>query len=260
MMTPVTDIALRQIEIYSIIFLRVSGIIFMMPFFGSESVPRLVRIGLSLVITFVIVPTLNIDGVVLPESLVSYVVVLFKELLVGMALGYIAMLIFNGIQFAGDLVGFQMGLRIGNVIDPMSEEQISIIGTMQNLLAVLIYLSLFWDHFLFKAMAASFRVIPIAGVVLEAPLATELIRMTGQVFVIALKMGAPLLAALFLADVALGFIARTAPQINVFIIGFPVKVGMGILLLGISLPFFSYVFTKLVASMENNILIALKFL
>ena len=84
--------------------------------------------------------------------------------------------------------------------------------------------------------------------------------MTGQVFVIALKMGAPLLAALFLADVALGFIARTAPQINVFIIGFPVKVGMGILLLGISLPFFSYVFTKLVASMENNILIALKFL
>jgi len=170
------------------------------------------------------------------------------------------MLIFNGIQFAGDLVGFQMGLRIGNVIDPMSEQQISIIGTVQNLLAVLIYLSLFWDHFLFKAMAASFRVIPIAGVVLEAPLATELIRMTGQVFVIALKMGAPLLAALFLADVALGFIARTAPQINIFIIGFPVKVGMGILLLGISLPFFSYVFTKLVASMENNILIALKFL
>ena len=84
--------------------------------------------------------------------------------------------------------------------------------------------------------------------------------MTGQVFIIALKMGAPILAALFLADVALGFIARTAPQINVFIIGFPVKVGMGILLLGISLPFFSYVFTKLVASMENNILIALRFL
>ena len=259
-MTPVTDIALRQIEIYSIIFLRVSGIIFMMPFFGSENVPRILRIGLSLVITIVLVPALNIDSVVLPENLVSYVVVLFKELLVGMALGYIAMLIFNGIQFAGDLVGFQMGLRIGNVIDPMSEEQISIIGTVQNLLAVLIYLSLFWDHFLFKAMAASFRVIPIAGVVLEAPLATELIRMTGQVFVIALKMGAPLLAALFLADVALGFIARTAPQINIFIIGFPVKVGMGILLLGISLPFFSYVFTKLVASMENNILIALKFL
>ena len=259
-MTPVTDIALRQIEIYSIIFFRVSGIIFMMPFFGSENVPRLVRIGLSLVITAVLVPTLNIDSVVLPESLVSYVVVLFKELLVGMALGYIAMLIFHGIQFAGGLVGFQMGLRIGNVIDPMSEEQISVIGTVQNLLAVLIYVSLFWDHFLFKAMAASFSVIPIAGVVLEGPMATELIRMTGQVFVIALKMGAPLLAALFLADVALGFIARTAPQINVFIIGFPVKVGLGILLLGISLPFFTYVFTKLVAGMENNILIALRYL
>lgn len=259
-MTPVTDIALRQIEIYSIIFFRVSGIIFMMPFFGSENVPRLVRIGLSLVITAVLVPTLNIDSVVLPESLVSYVVVLFKELLVGMALGYIAMLIFHGIQFAGGLVGFQMGLRIGNVIDPMSEEQISVIGTVQNLLAVLIYVSLFWDHFLFKAMAASFSVIPIAGVVLEGPMATELIRMTGQVFVIALKMGAPLLAALFLADVALGFIARTAPQINVFIIGFPVKVGLGIILLGISLPFFTYVFTKLVAGMENNILIALRYL
>ncbi len=259
-MIPIADIALRQIEIYTIIFFRVGGIIFMMPFIGSENVPRMVRIGLSLVITIVLVPTLNIDSVVLPENLVSYVVVLFKELLVGMALGYIAMLIFNGIQFAGGLVGFQMGLRIGNVIDPMSEEQISVIGTMQNLLAVLIYVSMFWDHFLFKAMAASFHVIPIAGVQLEAPLATELIRMTGQVFIIALKMGAPILAALFLADVALGFIARTAPQINVFIIGFPVKVGMGILLLGITLPFFSYVFTKLVAGMENNILIALRLL
>ena len=111
MMTPITDIALRQIEIYSIIFLRVSGIIFTMPFFGSENVPRVLRIGLSLVITIVLVPALNIDSVVLPENIVSYVVVLFKELLVGMALGYIAMLIFHGIQFAGNLVGFQMGLQ-----------------------------------------------------------------------------------------------------------------------------------------------------
>jgi len=259
-MTSITDIALHQVEVYSIIFFRVSGIIFMMPFFGSENVPRVVRIGLSLVITIVLVPTLDISRVVLPESLMGYVVVLFKELLVGMALGYIAMLIFHGIQFAGELVGFQMGLRIGNVIDPMSEQQISIIGTAQNLLAVLIYISLFWDHFLFKAMAASFHVIPIAGVQFEGQFAIELIRMTGQVFVIALKMGAPILAALFLADVALGFIARTAPQINIFIIGFPVKVGMGILLLGISLPFFSYVFTKLVTGMENNIIIALKLL
>jgi len=257
---PITEIALRQIEIYSIIFIRVSGIILMIPFFGSENVPRLVRIGLSLVITLVLVPTLEISGVVLPDNLVGYVVMLAKELLVGFLLGYISMLIFHGIQFAGGLVGFQMGLRIGNIIDPMSEEQISVIGTMQNLLAVLIYLSMFWDHFLFKALAASFRVIPIAGVQLEDRLAVELIRMSGEVFIIALKLGAPILAALFLADVALGFIARTAPQINIFIIGFPVKVAMGILLLGISLPFFVYVFSKLVAGMENNILIALKLL
>ena len=84
---------------------------------------------------------------------------------------------------------------------------------------------------------------------------------TGVVVAVAIAVGTPpLLAALFLADVALGFIARTAPQINVFIIGFPVKVGLGILLLGISLPFFTYVFTKLVAGMENNILIALRYL
>lgn len=257
---PITDIALRQVEIYSLIFFRVSGIIFLMPFFGSENVPRLIRIGLSLVITFVLVPTLNIAGVALPGDLWSYTAVVFKELVVGMVLGYVAMLVFHGIQFSGDLVGFQMGLRIGNVIDPMSEEQISIIGTLQNMLAVLIYLSLFWDHFLFKSLAASFQVIPIAGVVLQQPLIGHLTRMTAEVFVIALKLGAPLLAALFLADVALGFIARTAPQINVFIIGFPVKVGVGILLLGVSLPFFSFVFTKLVANMENNILIALRFL
>lgn len=256
----ITDIALRQVEIYSLIFFRISGIIFTMPFFGSENVPRLVRIGLALVVTLVLVPTLDIAGIPLPDNLWTYTAVVFKELFVGMAIGFVSMIVFNGIQFSGDLVGFQMGLRIGNVIDPMSDEQISIIGTTQNLLAVLLYISLFWDHFLFKAMGASFSVIPIAGVMLEGPMATEFIRMTAEVFVIALKMGAPLLAALFLADVALGFIARTAPQINVFIIGFPVKVGMGILLLGISLPFFVYVFTKLVHGMENNIMILLRYL
>ncbi len=88
---------------------------------------------------------------------------------------------------------------------------------------MLIYLSMFWDHFLFKSMAASFQVIPLGGVMMNPRLPGELIRMSGEVFSIALKMGAPVLVALLLADVALGFIARTAPQINVFIIGFPGK-------------------------------------
>jgi len=259
-MLPVADIALRQIEVYSIIFFRISGIVVMMPFFGSDNVPRLVKIGLALVITMVLVPTIDTVSVVLPDNLVLYVLMMGKELLVGMLLGFVATILFNGIQFAGGLVGFQMGLRIGNVFDPMSEEQISVIGSMQNLLAILIYLSMNWDHFLFKAMAASFHVIPVAGVALEGQLAVELARMTADLFVIALKMGAPILAALFLADVALGFIARTAPQINIFIIGFPVKVGLGIVLLGISLPFFVYVFTKLVHDMENNIMIVLRLL
>ncbi|MCE5271628.1 flagellar type III secretion system protein FliR [bacterium] len=252
------EITLRQIEIYSIIFFRVSGVIFMLPFFGSENVPRLVRIGLALVITMVLVPTIDIARVTFPDALVPYVVMVARELLVGFVFGYIATLLFTGIQFAGDLLGFQMGLRIGNIIDPMSEEQISVIGSMQNLLAILIYLSLFWDHFLFKAMAASFQVIPLGGVVLNPRLPSELIRMSGEVFVIALKMGAPVLVAMLLADVALGFIARTAPQINVFIIGFPVKVGLGLILLGISLPFFAFVFGRLVGRMENDFMIALR--
>ncbi|MEA1996603.1 MAG: flagellar biosynthetic protein FliR, partial [Gemmatimonadota bacterium] len=221
---------------------------------------RMMKIGLSLVITMILVPTLDISGVALPDNICLYVAMLGKELLVGFLLGYVSMIIFHGIQFAGDLVGFQMGLRIGNVIDPMSEHQVSVIGSLQNLLAVLIYLSMFWDHFLFNAMAASFHVIPIGGVVIEGSIAVELIRMSGEVFVIALKMGAPVIAALFLADIALGFIARTAPQINIFIIGFPVKVAMGMLLLGVSLPLFAYVFTKLVHGMENNIMILLKLL
>ncbi|GAG21736.1 unnamed protein product, partial [marine sediment metagenome] len=239
---------------------RITGIVILMPFFGSDNVPRLVKIGLSLMITMILVPTLDISKVALPEDLLSYTVMIGREMLVGMVLGFISMIIFHGIQFAGDLLGFQMGLRIGNIIDPMSEEQISVIGSMQNLLAVLIYIGMSWDHFLFKAMAASFQVIPVSGVVFQEQLIWELLRMSAAIFVISIKMGAPILAALFLADVSLGFIARTAPQINVFIIGFPVKVGLGIFLLGVSMPFFAYVFGKLVHQMQNNIMIALKLL
>ena len=125
---PVAEITLHQFEIYTIIFFRIAGIVMAMPFFGSENVPRMVRIGLSVVITMALIPTVDIVGVVLPESLVGYVLMVAKELFVGLLLGFVSLLLFNGIQFAGDLLGFQMGLRIGNIIDPLSDEQISVIG------------------------------------------------------------------------------------------------------------------------------------
>jgi flagellar biosynthetic protein FliR len=175
-------------------------------------------------------------------------------------LGYAVLLLFVGIQFAGQFAGLQMGLDIVDVIDPHSSGQISIIGQYLNILAILILLTIDGHHLVLQGLARSFEVIPLGGIVLKEALMLKLIALSSEVFIIAIKISAPVVLALFLVSVALGVLARTVPQMNILVVGFPVQLAAGLGVLIASLPLFYLLMGKLVNALARHLAALIDFM
>jgi len=229
----------EQVGSFLFVFLRLSGMIALLPIFGDRPVLLRVRAGLSLVVSFLVFPFVEPgNGQALTGNLVSLILSMAGEVLIGAILGFAVRCVFAGIQYAGDLAGLQMGFYIANVLDPVSNGQVSVIAEFQYMMALLIFLVVDGHHALFQAVTESFRILPLGGLHISGPLVQAIFEWTRGVFVIALKIGAPIMAALIFTNVALGIVARTVPQINVFIVGFPLQISVGLLFLGLSVPIF----------------------
>ena len=210
-----------EFEKLLLVILRVGGIMTVAPIFGHRNVPKMVKIGLILLLSIILLPTLANVPVELPSELFSMTGVLAKEVVAGLAVGFTSLLLFIAVQFAGNIIGLQMGFGIVNVIDPNSQAQVPLIGQFQFILAMLIFLSLNGHHLLISAIANSFQVIPLGQITFTSLTSEILIRAIVDTIALAIKLGAPCIVTLFLLDVSLGIIARTVPQMNIFIVGFP---------------------------------------
>lgn len=242
-----------EFEKLLLIILRIGGIITVAPVFGHRNVPSMVKIGLIIIISIVLLPTIHTTNVKLPPELWAMSAVLIKEVVAGLAVGFTSLLIFIAIQFAGNIIGLQMGFGIVNVIDPNSQEQVPLIGQFQFLLAMLIFLSLNGHHLVISAIADSFKLIPLGQVTFSSISSEIMVRAAVDTVAIAIKLGAPCIVTLFLLDVSLGIVARTVPQMNIFIVGFPLKISVGLFMLGISMPIVGYVFSKLLQGLNTNL-------
>jgi flagellar biosynthetic protein FliR len=138
---------------------------------------------------------------------------------------------------AGQLAGIQMGIGLSNLIDPQTQEHITSLAQWQNLLALLIFLSIDGHHLLIRAVADSFRVLPLGGGIPSPEGFGMVVDLAGGLFVIALKVAAPVLVLLLLVNAAMGVLAKLIPQLNVFIVGFPLNVAAGLFVLTASQPF-----------------------
>ncbi|MBI4531931.1 MAG: flagellar type III secretion system protein FliR [Candidatus Latescibacteria bacterium] len=240
------DIPLDLFLRFLLIFCRVSAVVMFIPIFGDRTVPFQAQAAIGFALSLILVPlvpTLNFPS---PEhaNLFWLVSTLLREVMIGVILGFIVVLLFAGVQMAGQIVGLQIGFGIVNVLDPQSDLQVPIIGQLNFLLALMLFLSIDGHHTLIQALSASYDLIPIGKAHFSDRIAEQFIRLSGGIFSIALKLGAPVMIVLLLTNVALGIIARTVPQMNVFIVGFPLQIGLGLLAIAFSFSLFSYVFLK----------------
>ena len=248
----------NQVLLFTLMFVRVGGIIFFTPILGSTNVPSHAKIGLIFFVTLMVFPLVDFTFVEFPKGLFSFTLLISSELLIGMIIGFSVRLLMSAVQIAGTTIGFQMGFGIVNVIDPVTSTQVSVIAQFQNLVGFLIFLSINAHHIVLNSIAYSFQLIPPLGFEFSGEMVNIYMNIVRDVFVISVKIAGPLIATLLFTSVALGMIARTVPQMNVFIVGFPLQIGLGLLMIGLTLPLFGMVINNMVGLIEQNIFALLR--
>jgi flagellar biosynthetic protein FliR len=241
-------------EMLMLMFIRISAIMFLLPMIGDQGLPAMVKVGISLGVTLLLYPVVPLPVLEMSNSLLGFFQVAILEVMVGLALGFATQLIFFGIQMSGQVVGIQMGFGIVNVLDPMTNLQVSIVSRVQYLFGFYLFLIIGGHHYLLMAVGESFRLVPIGSFAFSGGMAQQFVTMTGKVFSLAIRIGAPAMVALIMTDVALGFIARVAPQMNVFLVGFPLKIATGLIMISLALPMFAAVFPGVFDEFVRDIL------
>ena len=224
-----------------------------MPIFGYRAIPAQAKVGLSILLAIIVFPAAKLDIAPVSTQPIELIMMFLKEVVIGLILGFAATIVFYGVQMAGQIVGIQIGFGIINVIDPVSDVQISLIGQLNYLVALLIFLCLDGHLFLIRALVMSYEYIGLGGGGLPSGLMEKVSLMTGAVFDVALRIAAPVMVSLFITDVVLGFMARVAPQMNVFLVGFPLKIGVGLLVITLVISYFPYILGRLFEQFQEEI-------
>lgn len=223
----------------ALVLMRVSGIVFVAPPFGGSTVPPLVRGVLALVLTLLLLPVTPVwNG----QGPWAFAAAALSELLLGLGIGFLALLLLLAVQGAGDLIDMEMGFGVVNVIDPAFERPVPLVGSFLYVLALLIFFAVDGHLLVIQALLDSFRLIPPGGGRWEGPLFRAVVDQFAWVIVTAVRVGLPVIGVLFLSTVALGVLARTMPQLNVFLVGIPLKIALGTVVLAVVLPALSRVY------------------
>src|SRR5699024_1597908 len=217
-------IELSSIPKFMLVFARVLTFFVTLPLFSYRTIPTMFKLGFSFFLSLVIAT--NMESVFY-EIDHLFILLLLKEALVGLLIGLIAYIILSAVQIAGGFIDFQMGFAVANVIDPQTGAQSPLIGQYFYMFALLFLLSVNGHYLLIDGVYNSYQFIPIDAFLSFNELFSEFIIITfNKMFVIAFQMAIPLVGCLFLVDVALGIIARTVPQLNVFVVGLPLKIAV----------------------------------
>ncbi|QQZ07935.1 flagellar biosynthetic protein FliR [Heyndrickxia vini] len=243
------DQLIPSFTVFLLIFVRISAFFVTMPFFSYRTIPAVYRIGFAFFLAWLMYYTMDVHGFEIDGK---YILLIIKEAMVGLFIGFIAYLILSAIQIAGGFIDFQMGFAIANVIDPQTGTQSPLMGQYLYSFALLLLLSVNGHHIILDGIFYSYQFIPIDKVLFsfgDASVVDFIMKTFSKMFVIAFQMSIPVVATIFLVDVALGIVARTVPQLNIFVVGFPVKIAVSFIVLVIVMGVIFSVCQQLFASM-----------
>ena len=233
-----------QFETAILVLVRVSAMLALVPVFSQAQIPRLVRFGVGLLLALVILRTVPVIAPL--NGLGGLTVAILAQMFVGLVFGFVAFLLFTGIQFAGEIIDTQIGFAVVNIINPLTSQNVTVIGEFQLALATLLYLAADGHHALIAGIAASFKLVPLPFAGAPELVAGDVVRFFTQSLFIVFQIAAPVAVALFLVNIMLALMARVAPQMNVFIVGFPIQISVGLIMLIVTLPLFGAVFPALI--------------
>ena len=247
-----------QILLFFLILVRFTAMFASAPVFSIKGIPNIMKIGLGGLMSLLIFPMVERITPELELTVISALLLVAGEILTGITIGMVINFLFAGVELAGEYIGVDMGFAIAQEFDPMFQQQISVIARLKNILAMLLFVLIDGHHFLIEASVFSFKLLPIGTWTMDHLAIEKIMRLSASVFVIGIKIAAPAIVTLFLTSVAMGITARAVPQMNIFFVGFPLRISAGFLSLILAFPLFFYMFKKLLGSFEADVLYLLK--
>ncbi|MFZ4454168.1 flagellar biosynthetic protein FliR [Salibacterium aidingense] len=229
---------LNQLPVYLLVLIRVLAFFTSMPLFSYRNVPAHFKVGLGAFFAFIIVFTLDVPEMNIDST---YILLIFKEMLVGLSIGLIAGIMIYAVQVAGMFLDIALGFLVANVIDPQTGAQSPLMGGFLYTFTLLFLLAVDGHHLILDGIYYSYEFIPIEQLQLpfgEEAVAYHVLESFSTMFMIAFQMAFPIVGCLFLTDVALGMMSRAVPQMNVFVVGLPLKIFAGLPLLAVTIPGF----------------------
>lgn len=251
-MNNILNFVFEKYEIFLLVLVRTSGIFFVSPFFGSRNVPNIMKIGLTLFLSVILTTTINAD-VEIGNLDITYTALIVKELMVGLIIGFISYMFFSAFYIVGQIVDMNIGIGMINVIDPQNGIQVPLMGNFYYIIAFLLLLAINGHHVIIRALVDSYNLIPIGGFQFKQDIGFFLVNILSKIFSIGFKLSTPIIAMIFLLDLMLGILVRTMPQMNVFVVGLPLKIMVGLLIVIITISIFSTVVNGVFDDMVNEI-------
>ncbi len=215
--------------------MRISAMFIAVPLFSIQAVPARVRLILSVVITLVVMPLLPPLPAVEMFSAPGLMVAI-SQIMIGLTTGFILQLVFATVVFAGQAIALSMGLGFSTMVDPQNGQQVPVISQIYTITATLIFISLDGHLLLIQMLLDSFKSLPIGMEGIAKAGIWDIIEWSGRVFAGGLLLAMPIVAALLLVNIIFGVAARAAPQLQIFSVGFPVTLMLGLLLVWKTLP------------------------
>ena len=253
------DVFQGQVAAFLLVLTRTSGIFFISPFLGSLNVSVRIRACAAIALAIVLFPVVVKEYVVqAPATVLMFAFTVAKEMFVGWLIGLIGFITLSAINMSGKIMDMQVGFAMMNVMDPTTQQQSGLIGNFLYNLSIIYFLITNGHHVIISALAESFRIIPLDSMVWNDSLPQLINDLTAGIFMNGMKIAMPVTFAILLTNVGLGILARTMPQMNIFVVGVPMQLMIGTGMLSMILPFYILFLDVIFNEMYANITIAIK--
>lgn len=248
------EIGNLRLDLLLICFMRVSGFLFIAPMFGSRFIPIPIKIWFGLLLALAILPMVKAGEPLPPLGSLECFLLFAREIFLGIIMGLLSVLFIQAVELGGHIVGLQMGFASSVLFDPLSNSEISVLGRFQGVLALTFFVVVNGHHAMLASLAGSYALVPASLSGFGQPSLNKMIAASAGLFTLAVKVAMPALSAILMVEAALAMLAKTMPQMNVFIVGFPVKTALGLVVLAWSLPHFADLISKAIIGTNAEVM------
>lgn len=254
-------IPVEQFQTFLVVTSRIAGFIGAVPVIASAQTPGRVKTAMTVAISLALFPVMA-DAVPKEVSFapLPFLLLMISELLLGLLLGLVARLIFTAVEFGATVIGYQMGFAAANVFDPQSERQVALISQFQNVFAILIFLAIDGHHLFLRTAVMSYQLLPPGQIDFSGQAVPFLMELASHMFSIGVQFSAPVLAVLLLSGLILGIFARVFPQLNVFLLSFPINIGAAFIVIALTLSMVSVLIRREFDILGERFILLLQYL